>query len=78
MVQRCGTGGKLKKKYEPTVREILTSTYLLRCKQLSLTIEEMDQLEYGLVLDMMIESGNDTVKYPKKATQAQFREFIGG
>ena len=45
MVQRRGTGGKLKKKYEPTVREILTSTYLLRCKQLSLTIEEMDQLD---------------------------------
>ena len=66
------------KKYEPTVREILTSTYLLRCKQLSLTIEEMDQLEYGLVLDMMTEAGNDSVDYPKKATQAQFREFIGG
>ena len=38
----------------------------------------MDQLEYGLVLDMMTEAGNDAVDYPKKATQAQFREFIGG
>ena len=38
----------------------------------------MDQLEYGLVLDMMTEAGNDSVDYPKKATQEQFREFIGG
>lgn len=35
-------------------------------------------LEYGLVLDMMIESGNDTVNYPLKATQEQFRAFLGG
>lgn len=66
------------KKFEPTVREILTPTYLLRCKQMGFGIEELDLLEYGMILDMMIESGNDTVKYPKKATQAQFREFIGG
>jgi hypothetical protein len=41
-------------------------------------IEELDLLEYGMVMDIMIESGNDTVEYPKRATQAQFREFIGG
>lgn len=41
-------------------------------------IEELDLLEYGMVMDMMIESGNDSVDYPKRATQAQFREFIGG
>ena len=51
---------------------------MLRCKQMGFGIEELDMLEYGMILDMMIESGNDTVKYPKKATQAQFREFIGG
>lgn len=45
---------------------------------MGLTIEEMDELEYGMVIDMMTESGNDTVKYPKKATQDQFREFLGG
>ena len=78
MVQRRGTGGKLKKKYEPTVREILTPTYLLRCKQMGLMLDELDMMEYGMVMDMMIESGNDTVDYPKKATQAQFNEFVGG
>lgn len=78
LVWRSCTGRKLKKKFEPTVREILTPTYLLRCKQMGFGIEELDLLEYGMILDMMIESGNDTVKYPKKATQAQFREFIGG
>ena len=41
-------------------------------------LEELDLIEYGLVIDMMTESGNDTVEYPKKATQSQFREFVGG
>jgi len=45
---------------------------------MGMTTGELDQLEYGLVLDMMTESGNDSVDYPKKATQAQFREFVGG
>ena len=45
---------------------------------MGLMLDELDMMEYGMVMDMMIESGNDTVDYPKKATQAQFRDFIGG
>lgn len=45
---------------------------------MGLTADELDLLEYGLVMDMMVESGNDTVEYPKRATQAQFNEFLGG
>lgn len=35
-------------------------------------------MDYGLVLDMMTESINDSVDYPLKAEQAQFNEFLGG
>lgn len=45
---------------------------------MGLMLDELDMLEYGMVMDMIIESGNDTVDYPKKATQAQFNEFVGG
>jgi hypothetical protein len=32
---------------------------MLRAKQMGLSIEELDQMEEGAVMDMIIESGND-------------------
>ena len=32
---------------------------MLRAKQMGLSIAELDQMEEGLVMDMIIESGND-------------------
>ena len=55
-----------------------TALYLLRCKQIHLTFEEMDMIECGTVYDMMTESGNDQYDYPLKAGQEQFREFLRG
>lgn len=48
---------------------------MLRCKELGLTIEELEQMEYGLVEDMMIEKGNDKHDYPYKATQKDYDRF---
>ena len=45
---------------------------------MGLMLDELDMMEYGMVMDMMSGSGNDTGDYPKKATQAQFNEFVGG
>lgn len=53
-------------------------TWLLRCKQLGLFLDELDVLTCGMVWDMMTEQANDGYDYPKLAEQAQFREFIGG
>lgn len=55
-----------------------TALYFLRCKQMHLTIEEMDMVECGLVFDMMTESGNDGEEYPIQAGQKEFREFLRG
>lgn len=52
--------------------------YALRCKQMGLTLEELDFLNIGMVWGMMIESSNDEYKYPKKATKKQFHEFLKG
>lgn len=52
--------------------------YVLRCKQMGLTLEELNLISIGIVWGMIIESNNDQVKYPKKAGKKQFREFLGG
>lgn len=52
-----------------------TGLFMLRCKELGLSVEELEILDYGLVADMMIEKGNDEYKYPYKATQKDFDRF---
>lgn len=52
-------------------------TYLLRCKQLGLSIDELDYLSCGMVWDLLTEQSNDECDYPKIAEQKQFDEFIG-
>lgn len=46
--------------------------FLLRAVQMGLSIADLDNLEYGAVIDMMTESLNDDVKYQYKATQEDF------
>lgn len=54
-----------------------TMTYLLRCKQLGLSLDELDYLSCGMVWDMLTEQSNDDYDYPKLAGQKEFNEFLG-
>lgn len=49
-----------------------TALFLLRCKQLGFSLEEMDELSMGQILDVFTESGNDNYKYSRVATQEDF------
>jgi len=49
--------------------------FMLRCKELGLTINELENMDYGLVEDMLTEKVNDEYKYPYKATQEDFNKF---
>lgn len=49
--------------------------YLLRCFQMHLTMADLEQLEYGDVVDMMIEAGNDSYDYKQVAVQSDFDRF---
>lgn len=69
--------GKAKKLKKPTVRESTTALYHLRTKQLGLTLEEMFDLNYGEVLDMITESANDHAQYDYKATQDDINSMFG-
>lgn len=44
-------------------------------KALGLSLDELNIMEYGMVMDMLIENGNDDVKYKQLATQADFDRF---
>jgi hypothetical protein len=50
---------------------------MLRAKQLGLTLSELDEMEEGAVMDMIIESANDLHddEYSQVATQNDFDAF---
>lgn len=51
----------------------MTSALLvLRAYQLGLSLDDLDSLEYGFVMDMLTENSNDDFKYDKVATQEDF------
>lgn len=52
-----------------------TPLFLLRAVQLGVSIQDMDLLTIGLIMDMYTESTNDSVKYPTLATQENFDKF---
>ena len=52
-----------------------TPLFLLRCKQLGLSMTELDLLTIGVINDMFTERENDDVEYDYKATQGDFDAF---
>ena len=52
-----------------------TALFVLRAVQMGLTMDNLDSMEYGTVLDMMVESSNDECEYTPLATQEDFDKF---
>ena len=52
-----------------------TALFVLRAVQMGLTINDLDSLEYGFVIDLMTESANDDYKYRPLANQEDFDRF---
>lgn len=52
-----------------------TALFLLRCTEIGISIRELDLLTIGMILDMWTEKANDSVKYDKLASQAEFDKF---
>lgn len=48
---------------------------MLRYKELGLTLDEIDELDMGLITDMLIEKSNDDYEYPIIAGQEEFNKF---
>ena len=50
---------------------------MLRCAELNLHTEDLEQMSMGMVYDLMTEKENDGCKYPYKATQDDIKQFFG-
>ena len=53
------------------------ATFQLRCAELGLSREDLDDMTVGMVLDMLTERANDHYQYPYKATQEDIYAFFG-
>lgn len=58
-----------------TERPYTTGIYMLRCLELGLRPSDLTSLEYGFVMDMLIERGNDAEDWDYVATQEDFDRF---
>ena len=67
-----------RKKIRQTVREANGAMFMLRCAELGLSDEALQNMSMGMVFDMFTEKGNDRHKYPYKATQEDIYAFFGG
>lgn len=48
---------------------------MLQCKELGLSVLELEEIDFGQVQDMLIEKMNDEYNWPYKATQKDFDRF---
>ena len=51
---------------------------MLRCAELNLSKEDLDDMTVGMVFDMITEKANDHVKYDKKAPAGTMASFFRG
>lgn len=51
---------------------------MLRCAELGLTSDDLDEMTMGMVYDMITEKGNDHEKYDKKAPAGSMAAFFRG
>ena len=66
-----------KKKIRATTRKNNGAIFMLRCAERGLTSQDLDDMTIGMVLDMLIEKGNDKEKYPFEGTSEDVKDFFG-
>lgn len=52
-----------------------TALFLLRCKELSLSMNDLDEITVGMVNDMFVEKSNDNYDWKEIANQDDFDRF---
>jgi hypothetical protein len=52
--------------------------YILRCKQLGFSFDDLMSISEGSMMDIIIESNNDCEKYAEKGTKVSFEAMFGG
>lgn len=62
----------------PIDRESNGSIFMLRCAELGLSKEDLDDMTMGMVYDMLTEKSNDQEKYDKKPAPGNMKSFFTG
>lgn len=50
---------------------------MLRCAQLGLSEQALEEMTMGMVYDLLIEQANDREDYPIKATKEDYKRILG-
>lgn len=64
-----------KKNLRKTEREWTSALFLLRSVELGLSMEDLNHVTFGMVMDMYNERSNDTIEYKELATQEDMDNF---
>lgn len=51
---------------------------ILRAKQVGFTLDEIDYMSWGQLMDVLTELSNDSYKYPIKGTAEDFEKIMKG
>ena len=54
-----------------------TALFLLRAVELGLSLDDLDKLTIGMILDMQTEKDNDSYDWPVLASQEDMNRFSG-
>lgn len=60
------------------MREPTGSTFMLRCAELGLSDEALEDMTCGMVYDLMIEKANDAEQYAISGRPGGLRDFFAG
>lgn len=52
-----------------------TALFLLRCTEVGLSMNDLDELSVGMVNDMFVEKSNDNYDWKELASQEDFDRF---
>lgn len=67
--------GRTQKKIRGTERKQTTALFLLRCAEIGLSMQDLEDLDLGMVYDMFTEKANDSYEWKQLATQDDFDRF---
>lgn len=52
-----------------------TALFLLRCTEVGLSMDDLDEISIGMVNDMFVEKSNDNYDWKELASQEDFDKF---
>lgn len=78
MGNESGNNIKGKKKVAPRDRDPNGAIFMLRCAELHLSDQALDNMSMGMIYDMITEKANDQEKYDIKGQPGKLASFFKG